>query len=251
MDAKTSELIDTGKKCPECGRPLVRGIIRLFGKTTEYNITCQCVIDKRKDEDERLREFKRIQHIERLIASSGIPKKWVGATFYTLIKRPGMEKALTSCINYASEFASVQSRGIGMYLYGPTGSGKTHLAAAIANTLLKKGVSVKWWNVTSLYNAIKETFGTPDTGIMSGCKSAGLLILDDLGTEKTTGWTAETAYDIINSRIDNLLPTIITSNLTLSDLSRLADSRLVSRLSDKDVFPHIANTASDYRREKR
>lgn len=247
---EASELVDTGKKCPSCGKPLMVGIIRLGGAEIKYNILCQCELDRRKAKEKRIQASKQAKRIQCLISSSGIPKKWAGITFDGFSKRPGSEKALTTCINYAREFPSVQSRGIGMFLYGPTGSGKTHLAAAIANSILRRGAAVKWWNVTGLYNAIRESFGKPDEGIISGCKTAGLLILDDLGAEKPTEWTAATMYDIVNSRIDNVLPTIITSNLTLADLAKTADARLISRLSEKDIFPHIANRATDYRREK-
>jgi DNA replication protein DnaC len=57
-----------------------------------------------------------------------------------------------------------------------------------------------------------------------------------MGAEKPSEWTMATMYDIINSRIENVLPTIITSNLTFEELEKKVDSRVMSRLSDKDIF---------------
>lgn len=247
------ELKFTGKNCPKCGRPLQVGIMDFGGdKPREFKILCQCELEKREKERQELKEQKRRLYLDNLRHDSGLPLKWSNITLESFKARTGAERATQACINYAENFPSLQSRGIGMYLFGTSGAGKSMLAAYIANKLLDMGVMVKWWNVTNLYMALQKSFHGDYTGpdILGDCILAGLLILDDLGAEKPSEWTMTTMYDIINSRIENVLPTIITSNLTFEDLQKVADSRVISRLSDQSIFPRIPNTASDYRRER-
>jgi DNA replication protein DnaC len=246
----STELHETGELCPICGKPLRVGILNLFGKEQEYKITCPCVVEKRKADEQADKEYKRRLYIADLRRDSGLPHKWENVTFENFEPRKGTERAYKACCNYTEQFPSLQSRGIGMYLYGTSGSGKTRLAASIANKLLDKGVSVKWWNVTSLYFTIQGTFKGDGNSqeILDGCTNAGLLILDDMGAEKPSEWTMATMYDILNTRIDDVLPTIITSNLKLEELASKADPRVISRISDKSIFPHLANEAADYRR---
>jgi DNA replication protein DnaC len=245
-----SEKRDTGEKCSNCDRPIFEGKVHFWGTTQVYKITCQCEIDKRNEQRKADEEAQRRRYIADLRHRSGLPRKWENVTFENFEPRKGTERACKACINYAEQFPSVQSRGIGMYLFGTSGSGKTRLAASIANKLLDKGISVKWWNVTSLYLEIQGTFNGNGSSqeILDDCTNAGLLILDDMGAEKPSEWTMATMYDILNTRIDDVLPTIITSNLKLEELANKADPRVISRIRDKDIFPHIADDATDYRR---
>jgi DNA replication protein DnaC len=252
LDNITSETIVTDEKCPDCGRFLEIGILNLFGKKQEYKITCQCVVDKCETEKKEYEAEERRRYIANLRHESGLPLKWFNVSLESFEPRNGTERAYKACCNYAEQFSSLQSGGIGMYLFGTSGGGKSRLAASVANKIIDRGILVCWWNVTSLYLAIQRTFRNDYIGpdILEDCTRAGLLILDDMGAEKPSEWTMATMYDIINSRIENVLPTIITSNLTFEELEKKVDSRVMSRLSDKDIFPRIANTAADYRRQK-
>jgi DNA replication protein DnaC len=253
MDAPNvwNEKRDTGAKCPNCSRPLFEGTIHFWGTSTVYKITCQCEVDKRKEQEKLDKQAQHRRYIADLHHRSGLPRKWENIALESFEPRKGAERSYKACCNYSENFQSLQNRGIGMYLFGTSGSGKTRLAASIANKLLDKGVPVKWWNVTNLYFAIQGTFNGNGSSqeILDNCTRAGLLILDDIGAEKPSEWTMSTMYEILNTRIDDMLPTIITSNLKFEELSKVADPRVISRISDKDIFPHVANEATDYRRE--
>lgn len=248
----THEMRETGERCPHCGAPLREGILNFFGQKKIFNITCPCVVAKKEVEEQARKAAEYRERLAKLRERSGVPPKYATATFDNFKPRKGAERVLTACRNYAEKFPDLKSRGIGMYLYGTSGSGKSRLAASIANRLLDAGVPVKWWNITSLYLAIQGTFRPDYNGpdILEGCSRTSLLILDDMGAEKPSEWTMATMYDIVNTRIENLLPTIITSNFMLEELEAKADSRVISRLSDRDVFPRVANTATDYRKKK-
>ena len=135
-----------------------------------------------------------------------------------------------------------------LLIQGSYGCGKTHLAAAIANGCLGKGIPVMFVNVPDLldylrgaYNPnVEETYDERFNEV----RDAAILILDDLGTQNATPWAEEKLYQIFNTRYVHKRPTVITTNLDLDDL----DPRLRSRLNDLDLVRKLVITAPDYRR---
>ena len=123
-----------------------------------------------------------------------------------------------------------------LLLTGEPGCGKTHLAVAIINERLKRGLPVFFATVSTLLDHMRATF-RPDSLIpydelFEQIKTAPLLVLDDLGSETSTPWAEEKLYQIIVHRHDARLPTVITSNLaSLKELDE-AKPRIRSRLSD-------------------
>jgi DNA replication protein DnaC len=138
--------------------------------------------------------------------------------------------------------------------------GKTHLAVAIARAKLLAGKRVLFISVSDYLNRLKDTFNKIDdagryTEMMDLLKKeVDCLVLDDLGVEKPTAWSVERLYDIINTRFDWSLQTIITTNFAntqemavhLSE-SPVAGERIASRLLAFG-WVHITNTP-DYRQK--
>lgn len=155
-----------------------------------------------------------------------------------------------------------------LYLYGKSGTGKTHLALAIASVAARSRppvvqevaranmpdeirdevasrleetypIGCPWYlvgrveaaTVPELLAAMRiaiETQGQSPDRIREELVSADLLVLDDLGTEKITHWTREILFDILDRRFEGKRPTVITSNLALADLEK----RLTSEPGD-------------------
>jgi DNA replication protein DnaC len=119
-----------------------------------------------------------------------------------------------------------------LVLMGSYSTGKTHLAAAIANAQAYTGKPVVFVTVPDLLDHLRATFApnslTSYDKRFYDVKTAGLLILDDLGTESATPWVKEKLYQLFNHRYNARLPTVIT---TAYELERL-DERLVRRLLD-------------------
>ncbi|MBI3913575.1 MAG: ATP-binding protein [Chloroflexi bacterium] len=113
------------------------------------------------------------------------------------------------------------------------GCGKTHLAAAIANQLMKNGYSVSLVTVPDLLDHLRAAFApgsvTSYDQRFEDTRSVPVLVLDDLGTENATPWAREKLFQIIDHRYVAHLPTIITMN---SDAN--IDSRIISRIYDLD-----------------
>lgn len=139
-----------------------------------------------------------------------------------------------------------------LMIVGGYGSGKTHLAAAIANTQVAAGHKVLFVTAPDLLDHLRSGFGSPDDEDGGGGYSARfeevrdipLLVLDDLGIESPTPWATEKLYQVLNHRYNARLPTVITTNHSLEEL----ELRIRSRLSDPDVAQVLAITAPDYRR---
>jgi len=139
-----------------------------------------------------------------------------------------------------------------LFFHGPCGVGKTHLAVAIARYALEhQQVSVLFQVVPDLLDQLRATFD-PAHGVayderFEQIRDAGLLILDDLGTENTTPWAREKLYQIFNHRYNEGSPTVVTSNQEL----RMIDERVASRLMDTRLTTMVEVDAEDFRRRGR
>lgn len=135
------------------------------------------------------------------------------------------------CRNYAENF---DMRSYSLLMTGETGLGKTHLSLAIAGEVIKKGYGVVYGSVQNLFSTIeKEHFGRSSEADGTTEKmllDCDLLILDDLGAEFTTNFTVATLNNIINTRILESKPTIISTNLSVAKLDERYSRRIASRI---------------------
>lgn len=191
--------------------------------------------EREAEEAEKMRE-----RVRRIIGDSGMNARFLRRTFDTYQQTTENQKALRVCKQYADTFREKQPRynpepgRNGLFITGPKGTGKTHLAAAIANQLMQEGTAVICMTMIDLLDRIKKTYEqnrqygveTNEANILSTYKSVPLLIIDDMGKEPATEWAVSKIYAIINARYEAYMPTIITTNYT--------DSELVKRLTPKD-----------------
>jgi len=134
-----------------------------------------------------------------------------------------------------------------LVLQGTNGCGKTHLAAAIGNYQLKRGKPVMFIVVPDFLDHLRSTYNTdgrlgPDE-LFDRVKNAALLILDDFGEQASTPWAQEKLYQLINYRYNDMLPTVITTCLSLEEI----ELRIRSRLIDGKVGLVFAITVPDFR----
>ena len=161
-----------------------------------------------------------------------------------------MSENLQFCIEYADSF-SINSESL--FIIGQTGIGKTHISLAIAKEVSAKGFSVAYGSLLNYMRIIeREHFGrssAPEADTLQILINTDLLILDDLGSEFQTSFYESSLYNILNSRINLGLPTIISSNLTISDLQQKYNDRIISRLLS--VYKMLPFVGQDIRQLKR
>jgi DNA replication protein DnaC len=152
--------------------------------------------------------------------------------------------SLEHAYNQAKTFA--ENRQGWLLLVGRYGSGKTHLAAAIANHAIEAGETTLFLTVPDLLDWLRYAYAGVDMSFeerFEEIREIPLLILDDFGTQNATAWAQEKIFQIMNHRYINQLPTVVTSNLLISDF----EGRIRSRLQDPNLVTVVKILAPDYR----
>ncbi len=178
--------------------------------------------ERKAAEEENNRQRAVQERVEKLLGKSGIKKRFQRRTFPNfLCNTPGRIKNYNIAKEYADNFAAHKARGDGLYIEGTNGTGKTHLAAAIALQLIGEGVPVICKTASDLLQDIKKSFDSGEAReyeILDVYKRVDLLIIDDLGKEHCTDWGMSTLYSILNDRYEDMKPTIVTTNYSTGSL---------------------------------
>ena len=199
-------------------------------------VTCQCQRDRIADErTARLLRYSNIGHLSRF-------------TFATLNMEglSGDEESRASfreASNAAVEYA--ESVDGWLVLSGPTGTGKTHLAAAIANRCIEKGRTVFFAHVPDLLDHLRASFGPGSevtyTELFDQVRNTPTLVLDGLETQSSTPWAHEKLRQIVNHRYNAELATVITTSSGVDEL----DPYLATRLQSNGRVYSFGETTSE------
>jgi len=173
-----------------------------------------------------------------------------------LTARQCMETVLASCRDFAENFDKASPS---LLFRGGTGLGKTLLSACVARVVSKKGHSVVYETATAAFEAFEARKFSRDAAVLDAAEQAvqkilhcELLILDDLGTEMTTNFTQSALYTIINTRLSENRKTIISTNLSKSELDGRYTPQIASRLSGEyDTLIFLGRDIRAIKKEQR
>ncbi len=190
-----------------------------FGKA----LPCSCVqVEWDAQGPQRLEQFSNIGPLVRLTFDNLIPQG----------RYPDEEsqRLFRAAYEASKRFAADPSGWL--VLTGNSGSGKTHLAAAIANHCISLRVRTFFMVVPDLLDHLRATFG-PNSEVtydelFEQVRNVPLLLLDDFGAQSSSPWAAEKLFQVLNHRFNSQLPTVITTNVSLDRM----DESLQSRLTD-------------------
>ncbi|AHF09902.1 ATP-binding protein [Dehalobacter restrictus] len=123
---------------------------------------------------------------------------------------------------------------VGLLFTGSVGSGKTFLAASIANEILENNHKLLFLIVPDLLDELRATFSNKSENteydLLDIARTVPILILDDLGAHNYTEWSRNRIYSILNYRMNEQLPTVITTNLDFDEIDHYLGERTCSRL---------------------
>ena len=207
------------KKCGEAKQlklPIPETLWDKLGETRVVFRACACRRAELHLEEEVRREAERLDNIKKLRRRGIEDEKYLECTF----ERDDRQevKIRETCLKYVEKWEEVKETNIGLAFVGDVGTGKTFYAAAIANAMIDKGVAAIITTIPALHTAMIANYGENRDFILNQIRSIPLLVLDDVGVERSTPTAMENAYTIINERYKAKKPLIITTNISKAEM---------------------------------
>ena len=226
--------------CRKCNKPTQYRIV-FMGR--ERIVPCLCTCGKKEFEREKLEtaERDRLYEIARMKAAGIQDRHLREWTFAKAEDTPVIRMAQ----NYVKNWKRVKAENLGLLFWGDVGTGKSYAAACIANALLEMRIPVLMTNFSKMLNQMGGLYSEERFSYISSLSGFSLLIIDDLGIERSTDYAKEQVYSIIDERYKSGLPVIVTTNLTIEDLRcpmQLADARIYSRILEMCTPVHVAGS---------
>ena len=208
--------------CEFCGRPLERYTVTFGGVERPVGWKgCHCEAATAA----RIAEMKAEQEQQRKAELAALESRWRAAGIPERYIAQWDDRAHGMC-------DAVQLQGMGFYIDGTQGTGKTRLAASIAKELIARSDAVKFRIAPALMEAMRSRSeeNRESTDELAKCK---VLVLDDLGKEAPTAYACERLFDIVDERYNAMRPIIVTSNYTRGEIAQ--------KLTEGDVGRSIAS----------
>lgn len=216
---------DTGLLiCSRCGTPKECVVPCPNGQKKIMGRMCDCAAKKwdiaqaRKKED--LIEELRIECI---------PEADLRAARFS---RSQDSEAIQAAEKYVANWENAKDKALGLVLWGPPGTGKTHVAACIANAFIDKGIPVA---IDTMVSLLSLPFDEQQAKVRQYIE-VPLLVIDDLGAEQSTDYKMGVVYNIIDKRVKAGKPMVITTNLGIANMNEPQSDmqrRIYRRVLDK------------------
>lgn len=219
--------------CGKCGEPRQAWIDWIPDENGNVEkklvpIMCKCDIEKENQEKDRAAQERfdeSMKHVRLTLHTMRDDVKW------TFDKDTEADSPIAkTCRKYVDRWDDMRKDNMGILLYGSKGTGKTFYASCVYNELIKRRVLCGFTSTANLMNLLSKWDKDELYEVLDRVK---LLVLDDLGAERDTTYSAELMYSVIDKRYKTGLPTIVTTNLDRGEMDAETDiyrSRIYDRV---------------------
>ena len=187
-------------------------------------------------------EKQKAEQARKLREESNLGARFARRTFDSFDKSKD-EGAYQKCLYYTEHYKDSERNCL--LLVGGYGTGKTHLAASIANKLMNDGIPVLFDTFSGHLTKLKTEFNGGKSVYLEQMKNVDMLILDDIGKEKISEWSQSIMFDVINYRYEHLYPIVMTTNLKSDSLKEYLGGAVWSRLCE--MCSGVQTKGKDYR----
>jgi DNA replication protein DnaC len=234
--------------CHKCNTP--KQVVVQFGPDVRTE-NCNCACQQQNWEDQKKkRELKEQQHYHENMRTRGIQDAALRECCFLKSDGSNPENMAIAQIYAATFMDEFYPKGSGLLLWGDVGTGKSYVAACIANALISQGIPALMTSFTRIYN---DLFPERDKNkYIDAINYNRLLIIDDLGVGQQKDFALDNLFTIIDERYKSNKPLIITTNLTLEQMehpAQMAHKRIYDRILEKCI--PLAFDGGNKRSEKR
>ncbi len=174
------------------------------------------------DEPRRIEAIDKKATQKRAQSESIINQRYKDLLLQNMVVNHDNQEAMSRALEVVNHFYAGNTK-LGATFFGSMGTGKTHLAAAIAWAIMTEGHTVIMESVNGILSRLRttydETANTTEFRMLNKFASASILVFDDFGKERLTAWSCSILWELINTRYENNLPLIITTNFTQEELN--------------------------------
>ena len=196
---------------------------------------------RRAESDRRQEQEAKRRRVEHLIGHSGIPPRFADKTFDNYTPNNAASRvALTATRKYAEAFDAQSRQGRSLVFAGGPGTGKTHLATAIGQHIIREFQAVVLFGtVSQALRRIKDTYRKDseqtESDVIRALTDCDLLILDEIGAQIGSEHEKQLMFEILNERYQGMKSTILISNLNAEELEGFLGHRVMDRYRECGV----------------
>ncbi len=217
--------------------------VKLLGRIVHWSGCPQCNAIERATRDAekvRVEAEEKQRRLEARLNQSGIPLRFRGKTFASYrTDTDGMESACAIAMEFAANFREHAKKGTFLVFSGKPGTGKSHLAIAIAQEVMSGGTAL-YTSAIDAVRMIRDTWrrdsAKTESQVLDMLASIDLLILDEVGVQYGTEAEQVSLFDIIDKRYRDLRPTILLTNLNAKGMKEFLGDRSYDRLREGGLW---------------
>lgn len=215
----------------------------LLGRRIIWTGCEACGEEQRVAEDSRRRadeEEYRQRRMEQRLSTSGIPLRFRDRTFDNYVAdTDGKRDALKVSTDFAANFEQHLRDGTTVVFSGKPGTGKSHLAIAVAMIVMNTGTAL-YLNALDLVRMVRDTWRRDsemtESAVLHELSTVSLLVIDEIGVQYGTEGEQVILFDVLNRRYRDLMPTILLTNLGAKGMKEFLGERSFDRLREGGIW---------------